>query len=245
MTGTLAHIFRHPMKAMGREALVTVTLTPDQCLPFDRVWAVLHERSKPTDGGWAHCANFLRNAIEPGLMAISSRIDGSDLTLIHPTAGQITIDPDAPTALPVLEEWLSHIIAPNQLAPKAIYRGTHHLTDTKEQWISINNLASHRAVQDRAGEELSIYRWRGNLWLDGLGPWEEREWVGKEVTIGPARLEVTEEIARCKATMANPDTGKRDVDTLGLLRTWDHQNFGVYARVIQGGDIALGDPAGR
>ena len=44
--------------------------------------------------------------------------------------------------------------------------------------------------------------------------------------------------------MANPHTGKRDADTLAALRDgWNHQDFGVYARVIKGGKVALNDTA--
>jgi MOSC domain-containing protein YiiM len=43
------------------------------------------------------------------------------------------------------------------------------------------------------------------------------------------------------ATSVNTDTGIRDVDTLKALNSLDHQDFGVYATVIETGDIALGD----
>jgi hypothetical protein len=44
--------------------------------------------------------------------------------------------------------------------------------------------------------------------------------------------------------MANPETGARDVDTLMHLRDgWGHQDFGVYAEVIEGGPIVVGDAA--
>jgi uncharacterized protein YcbX len=59
--------------------------------------------------------------------------------------------------------------------------------------------------------------------------------------VGDTVLRVEERITRCKATMANPDTGRRDVDTLAVLRTWDHQDFGVYAAVVEGGTIRPGD----
>ncbi|MGI9393180.1 MAG: hypothetical protein ACR2OY_00900 [Boseongicola sp.] len=48
-------------------------------------------------------------------------------------------------------------------------------------------------------------------------------------------------MTRCKATMANPDTGRRDLDTLGLLDDLGHQEFGVYAEVIEGGTLSVGD----
>jgi uncharacterized protein YcbX len=66
--------------------------------------------------------------------------------------------------------------------------------------------------------------------------------VGRTLSIGDATLEVRERITRCKATMANPETGRRDIDTLATLRTWGHQDFGVYAAITGGGTIRTGDP---
>jgi uncharacterized protein YcbX len=80
--------------------------------------------------------------------------------------------------------------------------------------------------------------------LNGAEPWQELDWLDKDVQIGEAVLHVVEPIKRCKHTMANPRTGERDMDTLAALRDgWDHQDFGVYAKVIKGGKIALQDTA--
>ncbi|MEY8838753.1 molybdenum cofactor biosysynthesis protein, partial [Cribrihabitans sp. XS_ASV171] len=46
---------------------------------------------------------------------------------------------------------------------------------------------------------------------------------------------------RCVATMANPETGERDVDTLATLAQWNHQDFSVRAEVIRSGQIRIGD----
>ena len=47
---------------------------------------------------------------------------------------------------------------------------------------------------------------------------------------------------RCLATTANPDTGLRDADTLGALNALSgHQDFGLYARVIEPGTLSLDD----
>jgi hypothetical protein len=43
--------------------------------------------------------------------------------------------------------------------------------------------------------------------------------------------------------MANPETGRRDADTLGALEEgWGHTDFGIYAEVIEGALIRTGDP---
>jgi len=116
------------------------------------------------------------------------------------------------------------------------------MTDSDYPTVSIMTNASHRAVEGRLGRKLEQERWRGNIWLDGPAAWEEMEWVGKRIRIGSAVLEVHEPIQRCKHTMANPKTGQRDTDTLEILREgWDHQYFGMYATVIEDGNVSLGD----
>lgn len=243
MSARIAHICRHPVKAIGREDLDSVVLEPGNWLPFDRLWAVAHDRAR-LDGGWAPKMNFLRGVTDPTLMAATARLDddGATLTLDHPAAGMVTFRPDAPDDAPVFLEWVGRIWSGDLPAPTGLYRAADaHLTDVPEPFVSIHNTASHRAVGDRLGTEISIHRWRGNIWLDGLGPWQEFEWIGREITLGNVTLEVRQRITRCKATMANPETGRRDADTLGALRTWDHQDFGVYAIVTSGGSLAVGD----
>lgn len=96
-------------------------------------------------------------------------------------------------------------------------------------------------VEQKLGQTLSIVRWRGNIWFEGLPLWDEFDWLGRDVRIGEAVLRVRERITRCMATTANPETGERDADTLRALNSWDHQDFGVYAEVLQGGEIRVND----
>lgn len=71
---------------------------------------------------------------------------------------------------------------------------------------------------------------------------EELSLVGKEITLGEARLRVESPIGRCRATGANPITGLQDVDSLALLeQRYGHTDFGVFARVIEGGRVTLGN----
>ncbi|MDZ4136909.1 MAG: molybdenum cofactor biosysynthesis protein, partial [Paracoccaceae bacterium] len=45
-----------------------------------------------------------------------------------------------------------------------------------------------------------------------------------------------------RATMANPETGRIDADTLGALTAaYGHRDLGVYAEVMQSGPIACQD----
>ena len=106
-----------------------------------------------------------------------------------------------------------------------------------------NALATSQTdLSARMGHDLSPHRWRGNLWLDGAAPWAEWDWLGRDIRIGSAVLRVQERITRCMATTVEPATGHSNADTLGALEAaFGHQDFGLYATVVQDGDIALGD----
>jgi len=69
---TLAAIWRHPIKAHGREEMQAAELTPGQTLPGDRAWAVAHEAANADGSAWARCANFSRGAKATTLQAISA-----------------------------------------------------------------------------------------------------------------------------------------------------------------------------
>lgn len=244
MAAVLTDIWRHPLKSIGRERLDRITLEPGKWLRGDRVWAVAHDRAEIEEGTWAHCRNFLRCTHGPGLMAVTSALDEDTgtLALDHPEAGQLVFAPNDPAETPRLLDWLSRIWPTDLPAPTGLYSyGGGSLTDNSGPYVSVFNHASHRAVEDRVGKPLSNLRWRGNLWIEGLAPWQEFEWIGKEIRIAGTVLAIEDRITRCRATMANPETGRRDADPLAALDTWGHRDFGVLGRVIEGGEIGAGD----
>jgi uncharacterized protein YcbX len=67
--------------------------------------------------------------------------------------------------------------------------------------------------------------------------------MGKEITVGKARLAVFARTTRCEATNVDPAKGVRDMAVPAhLQRTWGHQDFGIYAKVVAGGEISVGAP---
>ncbi len=245
----VAALWRHPIKSHGREALDQVTLIEGQTMPWDRAWAVMHARSKfdAKAPGWVSCRNFMIGVSTPGLAGIWARFDEATgiLHLRHDALGDIGFDPDNADDAARFIAWVSPVCPAESFQPTGLAKAPERgMTDSDYPSVSIMTQSSHNAVSQKLGRPLEIERWRGNIWLEGAGPWEEFEWLGKDIQIGEAVLHVVEPIERCKHTMANPRTGKRDADTLAALRDgWNHQNFGVYAKVIKGGKVALNDTA--
>ncbi|KPQ05957.1 MAG: putative Fe-S protein [Rhodobacteraceae bacterium HLUCCA12] len=222
-----------------------MTLTAGRTLPFDRAWAVAHQAAGfDQPEGWEPKLKFLRGWAAGNLQAIRAEFDDETrrITLRHPDR------PDLNATLPedgaALVDWLRPLWPERRPAPAALVarRDGGALTDVPDPYVSVLSLASNRVLGARLGQDLSIHRWRGNLWLDGLAPWEEFDLIGQTLAIGDTRLRVEERITRCRATCANPQTGLDDADTLGALEAgYGHIDFGVYARVIEGGPVARGD----
>ncbi|MCW1920452.1 MOSC domain-containing protein [Rhodobacter sp. KR11] len=237
----LALITRHPIKAHGREFLASVVLSEGATLPFDRRWAIAHEAAKLTPG-WVSCNNFLRGVKTPQLMAIEAAMEGDNVRLTHPTLGTITVNPDAPEDANRLISWVKPLVPAGRAQPVQVVRHEGGLTDSDYPTVSILNLASLADLSQRMGIDLSPHRFRGNLWLEGAAPWAEFDWIGRRLQIGEAVLDVTERITRCRATCVDPTTGEVAGETLTALdQAFGHKDFGVYAKVLQGGKIALDD----
>ncbi len=212
-------------------------------MPWDRAWAVVHELSKVDGSKWVPCGNFSRGSKTPSLMAIKATLNeqANTITLTHPDRPEITFNPN--TDSDIFLDWVRPIMPVGRTGSAQLVQAAERgMTDTDFPSISLINLTSNQAVSTAVGADLSPLRWRGNLWFDGLKPWEEFDWVGKRVRIGQAEFDIKERIVRCMATTANPDTGKRDADTLGALKeNWDHTDFGVYGVVVKSGQINIGD----
>ena len=243
MTATLSDIFRHPIKAHSFEALTTTRVIEGRTLPWDRHWAVVHEHAKTDGTAWAPCPNFSRGAKAGSLMAISATLDENSgrLALSHPDLGRLDFDPATEEGR--FLDWVRPIMPEDRAASRGIVsvpdRG---MTDTDFPSISLAGRASLDALSEELGQSLDPRRFRANLWIDGLAPWEEFDWIGKTIRIGEVTFHVQERITRCRATMANPETGQVDADTLGALETgWDHTDFGVYLVAQSSGTLALGD----
>ncbi len=248
MASSVADLWRYPLKGHSRERISGTVLTKGATMPGDREWAVLFENGRfdPLDPAWKPSVNFARGSKNPAIMAIDARYDDENrrLTLTHPDLPEFDFCPDLAVDKTRFLDWVRPLNVPGKPLPVDVVRVPGRgMTDTDFPSISLLFTGSSGALSDAAGQTISRLRWRGNIWITGTKAWEEFDWIGQTIAIGKARLLVREPIVRCLATTANPATGTRDLDTLALLKQdRGHTNFGIYAEVVNGGPIEIGDP---
>jgi len=243
MTARLAHIWRHPIKGIGSEAVDAVELTPDAGVVGDRAWALLNAAADDTDD-WQPRRNFLQVASGPQLAQIGAVTTGSSVLLTHPDRAPLSLDPAA--AADALGNWIGDLWPDDRPGPARLVKAPEQgMTDVPYPSVSIGNLSSLRALSQRAGMEIDMRRFRINLWLDGLAPWEELDLLAKPMRIGEVSLTPEGPIERCRAPDANPASGSRDIGMLRVLEEgWNTRDFGIYMRVATPGTVRLNDTLG-
>ena len=100
-------------------------------------------------------------------------------------------------------------------------------------------------------EPIDIRRFRMLINISGVPAYEEETWHPRSVRIGTAVLKMRGPVPRCNATTRNPDSGAKDLKTLGLIAEGrgmqpdefgeEALNMGAYADVVEPGVVTVGD----
>ncbi|WP_121253748.1 MOSC domain-containing protein [Nocardioides ferulae] len=205
----------------------------------------------------------LKTARHPELVAVTVRRDGDRVEVTLPD-GAVTTTSVTPTPetlsgdywgrrvrLTLLQGPLDGVFSdylgmPVRLAaasrPDIVYGAEVSLVATASLH-ALGEHAGHPALADQAA------RFRPTFVLDlGDQPHVEDTWVGRELTVGEARIRLHEPIPRCTVVDLDPVTGVKDARVLKALAGYRPRDgagdllFGFDAQMVTPGDVRPGDP---
>ncbi len=108
--------------------------------------------------------------------------------------------------------------------------------------ISLVNIRSIEDFKNKTNEEIEIQRFRGNIYVDGIEAWEERNWIGKIIKINNISFKVEKNIPRCVAINLKPNSDDNSLNLLqSLKKTFNHFDMGIYLTALDNGKINTGD----
>ncbi len=242
----IASLYRYPVKGLSPEPLRSVELKPGETLPFDRAYAIENGPGRFDPNAPRHLPKitFLMLMRDERLASLRSAFDDTTETLTisrdgkQVARGQLT----TPLGRQLIEQFMGAYMKAELRGPPKIVRAPgHSFSDVAAKCVHIVNLATVREVERVIGRSVDPLRFRANLYLEGLEPWSEFAWLNRDIEIGPAKLSVFARTQRCAATDVDPATGARDMAIPAhLMRTWGHQDVGIYAKILNGGEIAIG-----
>lgn len=241
-------IYRYPVKGLSPQALGRTELRPGQTLPADRLYAIENGPSgfDPAAPAYFPKIQFLMLMRNERLAALRTDYDEATHTLTIHWEGREAARGDLRTKEGRLAvEAFFRRFMPEELRgpPKVLFGDGHSFSDVAKKVVSIINLGSVAAVENATGRPVNPLRFRANVYVEGWPAWREFELLDRELILGGARLKVVKRIVRCAATEVDPDTGIRDLPIpQTLMQSFGHADCGIYAEVISGGGIAIGDP---
>jgi uncharacterized protein YcbX len=244
---SIAALYRYAVKGLSPEALSSVTLEAGGIMPFDRAYAIENGpgRFDPDNPRHLPKITFLMLMRDERLATLVTTFDDATETLTVERAGKQVARGQLSTPLgrKMIEQFFAAYMKTELRGPpKVVSAPGHSFSDVAMKCVHIVNLASVRDLERVEGRSVDPLRFRANVYIDGLEPWVERSWVGREITLGGVRCTVVDETSRCEATNVDPTTGARDMAIPSLIqRTWGHTDFGIYAKIATGGKLSVGD----
>jgi uncharacterized protein len=251
-------LYRYPVKGFTPEASASLTALPEGRIAGDRVLGFAFANRSAPDEAWTRKYEFVVLANTPGLARLTLRYDhrAQRLRIDAPGAlvAEAALDAAGRTRIAAaVQEYVLGLDVnplaghPERMPLRLIGDGvTPRHQDNEAGQITLHGRETLAAVAAAAADPgLSELRFRSNLAIEGIGPWDEHAWIGRRLTIGSVEFDVTKPKVRCLATHANPATGERDLSMMALLKSAFAQEQPTFAVALMtrgaGGEISLGD----
>jgi uncharacterized protein YcbX len=253
MSRSVVDLYRYPVKGLSAESVPILELTRDHGLQWDREFALAlgstlfkPDHPEPLDKGF-----FLMLRNNESLAALETKFDPATGALTILRAGKPAVSANilSDVGRDVIEIFFADYIGEAAKGrPRIVRAAGHKFTDASVmspvlmKAVSVINLASVRALENAVGATVDPLRFRGNIYLEGLDPWEELEWVGQEIRIGNLAFRGLEKTPRCAAVNVNPRTAQRDLNLpKAIMKNFGHVDLGVYVETLVDGELRVGD----
>ena len=244
-------LWQFPIKGFGGSQTRSAALTPHSCFPNDRYFAVSIGHVKTTSaspGTWFPKAHFLQLMQHEAAAEYTCRyqIDNSKqkLELLQQGKSCLSINPAVKDERREFEDFIAiHFADQLRGKPRLMKFKNQAYTDQSTPLISIVSKASLNAFANATNTFPDNRRFRINIVTDGRDAFAEGDLVGKTLRCGEALLMVEKPVGRCGAINVDPATACRSNQdyVLRMRECFGHSNLGVFAKVVNGGTINVGD----
>lgn len=243
-------LWQYPVKGFGGNQMPLAKLQQGSYFPNDRQFAISigdEKTATVSDGTWFRKAHFLQLMSHDLLAEYSCRYDDAanpKLELLHHGVTCLSIDPAEPADCQRFEDFFFTLLGSKLRGKPRLMTMKHQAySDQSTALISIASQASLDAFAQATNTKPDSRRFRINIIIDGGAPFAEEGLIGKTLRCGDALLLVKEPVGRCAAINVDPATAKRNPDDYVrfMKAHFGHSNLGIFAEVINGGIIRLGD----
>ncbi|WP_254052736.1 MOSC domain-containing protein [Bacillus sp. V59.32b] len=232
--GLIKEIYRYPVKSFHGES-VAKSKVQDYGLYGDRSHVFIDE---------ARRKKYLMATYIPEMLAYKAQFEGEEkddqfprVKIAAPDGREFYWDDDE-----CLEE-MKTLSGQSHIYQKVFSPGHVPIGAIEEEHILLVNEASLRKLEEMWGKQVDFRRFRPNLVisLHDDTPFLEDTLFGKQIKIGDVILEIKRHCERCNIINIHPDTMEMEKTLLKTVVRERNNYFGVYATVVQTGEVHTGD----
>ena len=230
--GTLAALFRYPVKSMAGEAVETALLRWHG-LAGDRRFAFVR-RDDASGFPWLTIRQV------PAMTTLRARVAGAD-----PESGDVVVRTDGGADLEIRSEALRADLEARYGGPLHLLRTDRGAFDSMP--VSITTSQAVATVGRHAGAPVTPERFRPNVVIDAAGEPEdfpEDAWIGSRLILGDGEdapvVRVDRPDERCSVVNFEPLTAARNPAVLRAIARHHANRFGVYGSIERPGIAAVG-----
>ena len=228
LVGQISVINRYPVKSFAGESLETCTINT-YGLYGDRFCAFFDEKKD----GWD---SFITARDIPNMLAYKARLFDTGVSVTSPNG--------------LTFSWNEELLDEIQRYSERKISMTNYCAPTLENSDLMSvDLASVLIITDSSlrklgaiwGKHLDKQRFRANIIVSiEENTSNENEWIGKQLSVGDAELQIESYCERCSIITIDPETLERDSSLLKKVNEQMNLSFGVYASVKNPGQIHVG-----
>lgn len=235
LIGTIKEIVRHPVKSFSGES-VQQSKVMDYGLYGDRSHAILDD-SRP--------GKFLTITQFPEMVLYKATFNGIDSLKQYPKVEIMTpegsiVEWGSEELKKEIESKSSRKISTREYIPTHVPLGAIE----EEHLLLVTDASLKNLKETWGGREVDVRRFRPNLFLslNDKIPFMEEQWFGKRLKIGKeVEIELKRHCERCMIVTVDPETSEKDPSLLKTIVKERNNHFGVYASVVNTGEINVGD----
>ncbi len=251
-------LFIHPIKGLSPLSVQSVYLKAGHGIPGDRAFALMYnqdasETISSSEVPWMKKQNFAMQNDWHSLAALLCTYDEATgmLSIKRKGVELLRSDINSFTGRSRISTFFTGYLAasyPSQSAKQGFSKplqlvGDYNKTrypDRETAHISLVSQATIDNLSELAPKAIDVRRFRPNIVVEGIPAWREFDWIGQQIQIGDATIEITARINRCLNIDVNPETGERDINLLSLLQKhFQHTQTGILGKIITNANVAV------
>ena len=222
----ISKLYKYPIKSLTPFETESLSLNSHGYIDGDRLFGFrFNNAGKRTDLAWQRKTNFAALMHMPQIARLKVNYNELERKIKIVSEGKVVVDENVDSAREIIEEkFTDYVLSTDselikkfpERFPFILVGGNdgNNFHDTASGGVTLHSQESLDDLKKRTGFNLVHTRFRTNIIIEDSDPWNELNWIGKQININQNNFFVEKAVPRCLAINCNPDTGERDHNLL-------------------------------